>query len=75
MVDVRRELVPTSAGNARVSWFRAAGAGPTLALGHGAGVGIEAADLTALATELPLVGITVALVEQSSPRPGTGSPP
>lgn len=36
----------------------------TLALTHGAGGGLEAVDLQALATRLPRVGITVALVEQ-----------
>jgi predicted alpha/beta-hydrolase family hydrolase len=35
-----------------------------LALGHGAGGGIEARDLAALAAALPPHGVTVALVEQ-----------
>lgn len=35
-----------------------------LALGHGAGGGVEARDLQALAAALPARGITVALVEQ-----------
>ena len=35
-----------------------------LALGHGAGGGIEAADLAALAAALPARGVAVALVEQ-----------
>jgi hypothetical protein len=35
-----------------------------LALGHGAGGGIEARDLVALAAALPAAGITVVLVEQ-----------
>ncbi|MBB0244627.1 hydrolase [Streptomyces alkaliphilus] len=36
----------------------------TLALGHGAGGGIDAPDLVALAAALPARGVTVALVEQ-----------
>lgn len=35
-----------------------------LALGHGAGGGVEARDLAALAATLPALGCTVALVEQ-----------
>jgi uncharacterized protein len=35
-----------------------------LALGHGAGAGIESRDLLALAADLPAHGVTVALVEQ-----------
>lgn len=54
----------TPAGNARISWYRATGARAVLALGHGAGGGIEARDLQALAAELPAAGVTVALVEQ-----------
>lgn len=38
--------------------------GTTLVLGHGAGGGVEAADLAALAAGLPLAGVTVVLVEQ-----------
>lgn len=57
-------LVATTAGDARITWFRAAGAARVLALGHGAGGGIEARDLQALATALPAAGTTVALVEQ-----------
>ncbi|CAM5277908.1 hydrolase [Streptomyces hirsutus] len=59
------ETVETDAGLARVTWHPAR---PTarlvLALGHGAGGGIEARDLKALATVLPAHGVTVALVEQ-----------
>ncbi|MFJ6381826.1 alpha/beta family hydrolase [Kitasatospora sp. NPDC092039] len=58
------ELVPTEAGEARVSYHRAARPRAVLALGHGAGGGIEARDLVALAGRLPARGITVALVEQ-----------
>jgi predicted alpha/beta-hydrolase family hydrolase len=58
-------LIPTPVGDARatvhpaaddpIGWFLA---------GHGAGGGIEARDLVALAAALPARGITVALVEQ-----------
>ncbi|MFJ9441211.1 alpha/beta family hydrolase [Kitasatospora sp. NPDC101235] len=58
------ELVPTEAGEARISYHRAAEPEAVLALGHGAGGGIEARDLVALAGRLPARGITVALVEQ-----------
>ncbi|MER5502637.1 alpha/beta family hydrolase [Streptomyces sp. NPDC002561] len=61
------ETVGTDAGPARITWFPAegaAGARLVLALGHGAGGGIEARDLRALAAALPAHGVTVALVEQ-----------
>ncbi|AUY49901.1 alpha/beta family hydrolase [Streptomyces sp. CB01881] len=58
------ELVPTPAGDARITWHRAAGPRAVLALGHGAGGGTAARDLVALAAALPARGITVALVEQ-----------
>ncbi|MFD8416666.1 alpha/beta family hydrolase [Streptomyces sp. NPDC059650] len=60
----RTESVPTPAGEARITWHPAPGARLVLALGHGAGGGIEARDLQALAAALPARGITVALVEQ-----------
>lgn len=58
--------VATPLGTARVTLVRPAGAGPRvlLALGHGAGGGVEAPDLQALAAALPARGIAVALVEQ-----------
>ncbi|MGK5533952.1 alpha/beta hydrolase family protein [Streptomyces sp. URMC 129] len=56
--------VHTPAGDARITWHAAAAARVVLALGHGAGGGVEAPDLRALATTLPARGITVALVEQ-----------
>ncbi|MFI9361159.1 alpha/beta family hydrolase [Kitasatospora sp. NPDC053057] len=58
------ELVATEAGDARITYHRAAAAKAVLALGHGAGGGIGARDLVALAERLPARGITVALVEQ-----------
>lgn len=61
----RAETVPTRAGDARITWHTARAAPRTvLALGHGAGGGIEARDLRALARALPATGVTVALVEQ-----------
>lgn len=59
------ETVETDVGPARVTWCPArTPARFVLALGHGAGGGIEAPDLRALATVLPAHGTTVALVEQ-----------
>ncbi|MFE5792332.1 alpha/beta family hydrolase [Streptomyces sp. NPDC056503] len=58
------ETVSTDAGEARITWHPAPGARRVLALGHGAGGGIEARDLAALAAALPARGVTVALVEQ-----------
>ncbi|MGP3968971.1 alpha/beta hydrolase family protein [Streptomyces sp. 6N223] len=58
------ETLATPQGGARVTWHRARGARGVLALGHGAGGGIETEDLRALADALPARGITVALVEQ-----------
>ncbi|MBC3842379.1 hydrolase [Streptacidiphilus sp. 4-A2] len=60
-----RILIPTPAGDAAATVTPAVGrARALLALGHGAGGGVEAADLRALAAGLPPRGITVALVEQ-----------
>jgi uncharacterized protein len=87
-----REIVGTSAGDARITWHTAGSPQPAhreqenrkqgnqgreasrgrpeqparavLALGHGAGGGVEARDLAALAAALPPLGVTVALVEQ-----------
>ena len=60
-----RILIPTPAGDAAATITPAAGpARALLTLGHGAGGGIEAPDLRALAEALPPLGITVALVEQ-----------
>ncbi|WP_431036675.1 alpha/beta hydrolase family protein [Streptomyces sp. P6-2-1] len=64
MRDVTTDLVATPQGTARITWHRAAEPHTVLALGHGAGGGIEARDLAALAASLPPRGVTVALVEQ-----------
>ncbi|MGW0768742.1 alpha/beta hydrolase family protein [Streptomyces sp. NPDC002676] len=58
------EIVETDAGTARVTWHRAKQARLVLAMSHGAGGGVEARDLQALARVLPDHGVTVALVEQ-----------
>ena len=56
--------VETEVGTARITWHPAASPRVVLALGHGAGGGIEARDLAALAGRLPAHGVSVALVEQ-----------
>ncbi|MFJ8359207.1 alpha/beta family hydrolase [Streptomyces sp. NPDC093984] len=58
------QSVETDAGTARVTWHRAKQARLVLAVSHGAGGGIEARDLQALARVLPAHGVSVALVEQ-----------
>ncbi|MFJ8109821.1 alpha/beta family hydrolase [Streptomyces sp. NPDC096132] len=58
------EIVGTDAGDARITWHRADTPRLVLAVSHGAGGGIEARDLRALAAVLPAHGVTVALVEQ-----------
>ncbi|MFJ6756461.1 alpha/beta family hydrolase [Streptomyces sp. NPDC091273] len=63
-MTTRTESVDTPAGEARITWHTARAAKLVLAVSHGAGGGIEARDLQALAAALPARGITVALVEQ-----------
>ncbi|MFI6250337.1 alpha/beta family hydrolase [Streptomyces sp. NPDC051016] len=58
------KIVGTEAGDARVTWYEAERARLVLAVSHGAGGGIEARDLRAIAAVLPEHGVTVALVEQ-----------
>ncbi|MFC8870727.1 alpha/beta family hydrolase [Streptomyces sp. NPDC057148] len=58
------ETVDTGTGPARITWHRAPRPRLVLAASHGAGGGIEARDLRALAAALPAQGMTVALVEQ-----------
>ncbi|MFJ2026087.1 alpha/beta family hydrolase [Streptomyces sp. NPDC087897] len=60
----RTQNVTTDAGEARITWVTAAEPRLVLAVSHGAGGGIEARDLKALAAALPARGVTVALVEQ-----------
>ncbi|GAA3219313.1 hydrolase [Streptomyces sp. XM83C] len=64
MTRTIEETVPTDAGDARITWHPARKARLVLAVSHGAGGGIEARDLQALAGVLPAHGVTVALVEQ-----------
>jgi predicted alpha/beta-hydrolase family hydrolase len=61
---VKTEIIDTEAGAARITWHPAAKPRLVLAASHGAGGGIEARDLAALAAALPARGVTVALVEQ-----------
>lgn len=63
-MTTRTQSVDTPAGEARITWHPAPEAKLVLAVSHGAGGGIEARDLQALAAALPARGITVALVEQ-----------
>ncbi|MEV5337737.1 alpha/beta family hydrolase [Streptomyces sp. NPDC052676] len=58
------QLVETDAGTARITWHRARRARLVLAVSHGAGGGVEARDLQAVAAALPGHGVSVALVEQ-----------
>jgi uncharacterized protein len=57
-------LVATTHGDARIVRNRSRNAVATLLLGHGAGGGIEAPDLAALAAHLPRQGVSVVRVEQ-----------
>ncbi|MFL6135560.1 MAG: alpha/beta family hydrolase [Nocardioidaceae bacterium] len=57
-------LVATRHGDARIVRNRSRNAVATLLLGHGAGGGIEAPDLAALAAHLPRQGVSVVRVEQ-----------
>ncbi len=61
---VSTETVETEAGTARITWHRADKPRLVLAVSHGAGGGVEARDLRALAAVLPGRGVSVALVEQ-----------
>ena len=62
MSEVR--LVPTPHGDARLVRDRSRHPIATLLLAHGAGGGIESADLAALASALPRNGVSVVRVEQ-----------
>ena len=56
--------IDTPQGEARLVTARARSPLATLLLSHGAGVGIDTADLEALAHHLPRQGITVVRLEQ-----------
>ncbi|MET7619507.1 alpha/beta family hydrolase [Streptomyces sp. NPDC005408] len=60
----RIEIVETDAGEGRVTWYPAKQARLVLGLSHGAGGGIEARDLQAVAHALTADGVSVVLVEQ-----------
>ncbi len=64
MTNQKTETVETDAGPARITWHSAKNAEFVLAVSHGAGGGIDARDLQALAAHLPRHRVTVALVEQ-----------
>ncbi|MDX3308391.1 alpha/beta hydrolase family protein [Streptomyces sp. NPDC054884] len=64
MITETVETVETDAGTARITWHRARRPACVLAVGHGAGGGVDARDLRALAAVLPGHGVSVALVEQ-----------
>lgn len=70
-------LLPTAYGEGRLVMHRARKPVVTLLLSHGAGGGIEARDLAALAARLPGQGVNVALFEQPWRRAGrkVASPP
>lgn len=71
-----RFAVPTSEGPARVELAVPADAPAALVvLGHGAGGGIEAPDLLALAAALPAAGFALARVEQPYRVAGRRTPP
>lgn len=57
-------VIPTEVGDARLYADRARRPVAALALGHGAGKGVDAPDLVALATLLPAHGISVFRMEQ-----------
>ncbi|MFJ7770752.1 alpha/beta family hydrolase [Streptomyces sp. NPDC097107] len=64
MTSDTTESIDTEAGPARITWHPARKPRLVLAVGHGAGGGIEARDLRALAAALPAHDVSVALVEQ-----------
>jgi predicted alpha/beta-hydrolase family hydrolase len=63
-VSARETAVETPYGPGRLVVHHARGSIAALVLSHGAGNGIEARDLAALAAALPGQGVTVALFEQ-----------
>jgi predicted alpha/beta-hydrolase family hydrolase len=62
--SARSRTVPTPYGDGRLDTYAARAASTTLVLSHGAGNGVEARDLVALAAALPTHGVSVALFEQ-----------
>src|SRR5690606_32396117 len=64
LMTVRERYVDTPGGLARLLSHAAAEPRAALLVSHGAGAGIETADLAALAEHLPRNGVTVHLLEQ-----------
>src|SRR4051812_42858268 len=60
----RSQPAQTPYGEGRLDLYAARGTTATLLLSHGAGNGVEARDLAALADAMPRHGVTVALFEQ-----------
>ena len=69
-MKVEERIIPTPVGEGRLVTRRASRPIATVLLSHGAGGGIEARDLTELATYLPRQGVTVMLFEQPWRRAG-----
>jgi uncharacterized protein len=69
-----REQIDTPSGPARVHLRPVEGARGALVLGHGAGGGVEAPDLTAAAKGASSAGFAVALIEQPYRVAGRRSP-
>jgi uncharacterized protein len=69
-VTATERVVDTPRGEARLVTHRARSPFATLLLSHGAGGGIEARDLAALAEQLPAQGVSVVLLEQPWRRAG-----
>ena len=70
MSRTAERIIATPVGEGRIVTRRAARPIATVLLSHGAGGGIEARDLTALATYLPRQGVNVMLFEQPWRRAG-----
>lgn len=64
MTRIEQRVIATPVGDGRLVTHRASRPIATALLSHGAGGGIDARDLTALATYLPRQGVTVMLFEQ-----------
>lgn len=64
MTDTAVHDIPTPRGPARARVRRPAGARLALVLGHGAGGGVDAPDLVAVAAAAEAAGLATALVEQ-----------
>ena len=69
-MSATQRLVATPHGEGRLVTHRSRSPVATLLLSHGAGGGIDAGDLEALARDLPGQGISVALFEQPWRRAG-----